>query len=501
MYCYQCGYELNPAKNTCPQCGADVSQYKHIVYFSNHYYNEGLEKAKARNLSGAVASLRQSLRFYKENIDARNLLGLIYFELGEIAPALCEWVISCNIKEQDNLAADYIALLKNNQNKLDNINQTVKKYNQSLDYCDQGSLDLAVIQLRKALSVNPRFLRARQLLALLYMNAKDYAGAARELGKCHSIDGGNTTTLRYIREVEQLSGGENTVTYGVRKGTSPKEESVTYTSGNETIIQPAGRGSFGMDTGFFPGGLIHLAIGALIGAAVVGFLVMPARIQSARALAAQQIRTISEQADARNTQIAEKERTIESLNEENEALRTQLSAFTSSEGDTDIEVLLKQAAARYLNDPSDTDSVLEVFTQIDPVQVNAMESEPLKDLYEALSQRLRMPLRTYYYDLGLAALEAETPDIDAAVKNLEASWSYTREGDENFTSNIFYLAEAYYRQYATAQAAAREELTDHLIAARAFFRDVVNLHPLSQHVEDAQNRLNDIAALGVILDG
>ena len=57
---------------------------------SNMYYNEGLEKAGVRDLSGAVVSLRHSLQFNKNNIKARNLLGLVYFEMGEAAAALRE---------------------------------------------------------------------------------------------------------------------------------------------------------------------------------------------------------------------------------------------------------------------------------------------------------------------------------------------------------------------------------------------------------------------------
>ena len=50
-----------------------------------------LQKRKVRDLSGAVVSLKRSLKFYKNNIPARNLLGLIYFEIGETVAALGQW--------------------------------------------------------------------------------------------------------------------------------------------------------------------------------------------------------------------------------------------------------------------------------------------------------------------------------------------------------------------------------------------------------------------------
>ena len=166
MRCYNCGCNLSE-HDFCTSCGADVSLYKKIIYISNRFYNEGLEKASVRDLTGAISSLRQSLKFNKNNVEARNLLGLVYFETGEVVAALSEWVISKNLRPKKNIADDYIDMIQTNPSRLDTINQTIKKYNQALTYCHQDSLDLAIIQLKKVLSLNPKFIRAHQLLALL----------------------------------------------------------------------------------------------------------------------------------------------------------------------------------------------------------------------------------------------------------------------------------------------------------------------------------------------
>ena len=92
MKCYNCGAKLG-RENICPECGVNVKIYKKIVMASNEYYNDALAKASVRDLSGAIESLKTSLKFNKLNIDARNLLGLIYFEMGEVVEALTEWVI------------------------------------------------------------------------------------------------------------------------------------------------------------------------------------------------------------------------------------------------------------------------------------------------------------------------------------------------------------------------------------------------------------------------
>ncbi len=275
MFCYNCGCHLSE-HDFCTACGADVSVYKKIMFVSNMYYNDGLEKAGVRDLTGAINSLRQSLKFNKNNIEARNLLGLVYFEMGEVVAALSEWVISKNLRPEKNVADDYIERLQSNAARLDSINQTIKKYNQALTYCYQDSKDLAVIQLKKVLSLNPRFVRAHQLLALLYMDSEQWERAERELRKCMDIDRNNTQTLRYLKEVELMLVPDESVKQGSKR---KKEDAVRYVSDNEMIIQPLNvkePKNSGVST------LINIGIGLVIGIAVAYWLMVPAAQSNAR---------------------------------------------------------------------------------------------------------------------------------------------------------------------------------------------------------------------------
>ena len=120
MKCYQCGNRLSK-EDFCTGCGADVGVYKKILAMSNYYYNDGLAKANVRDLSGAALSLRQSLKYNKRNMEARNLLGLVYFEMGEAVLALSEWIISKNLEPVKNIADEYINALHESPTRLDNI--------------------------------------------------------------------------------------------------------------------------------------------------------------------------------------------------------------------------------------------------------------------------------------------------------------------------------------------------------------------------------------------
>lgn len=93
MNCMNCGAPIGKS-DYCTSCGFHVEVQKKIWQLSNTYYNLGLDKAQIRDLSGAIDLLKRSLKFNKLNVQARNLLGLVYFETGEAVAALSEWIIS-----------------------------------------------------------------------------------------------------------------------------------------------------------------------------------------------------------------------------------------------------------------------------------------------------------------------------------------------------------------------------------------------------------------------
>ena len=340
MFCFNCGCRLSE-KDFCTGCGADVGLYKKIMYTANRFYNDALDKAKVRDLSGTVTSLRQCLKLNKNHIEARNLLGLVYFERGEVVAALSEWVISKNIRSEKNIADDYIGRLQNNPGKLDMYNQISKKYNMALNYCQQDSLDLAVIQLKKVISMNPRFVQARQLLALLYINNQEWEKAKKELDKAHSIDANNTMTLRYLREVDEMMPADEE---HVRK----KKDVIVYQSGNDTVIQPVGKKeNVALQT------VINILIGVAIGAGIACFLVLPARIQSAQSDVNTKYKAVSEQLDAKTAQVDELTSQVNELTNEKASLSNSLNAAQGNSIVIEANNNLIEATLMYINETGD----------------------------------------------------------------------------------------------------------------------------------------------------
>ena len=106
-------------------------------------------------MSGAITSLKKSLQYNRSNLAARNLLGLVYYGRGDVIEALVEWILSKNFQSKDNIASYFISKVQETPGELEEINQAVKRYNQSLEYARQGGEDLAIIQLKKSSSSTP----------------------------------------------------------------------------------------------------------------------------------------------------------------------------------------------------------------------------------------------------------------------------------------------------------------------------------------------------------
>ena len=435
MVCYNCGGSLSEY-DFCTNCGVDVALYKKIMFISNRFYNDGLEKATVRDLSGAVASLRQSIKFNKNNIAARNLLGLVYFEMGEVVSALGEWVISKNLSPKKNIADDYIDMIQTNQSRLDAINQTIKKYNQALAYCRQDSNDLAVIQLKKVLSYNPKFVRAHQLLALLYINSEEWEKANKELYKCSQIDINNTTTLRYQREVEKMLVPEGTAKNAPKKKTPHAENVVRYRSGNETIIQPVnGKQSKGAST------LLNLGIGVAIGMAIACFLILPGQIQNAKAGIADNLRDVSEQLDAKTATIDEQVQEIQRLKDESGKLAEELAAYQGTDGAIRVTDGLMLAVDAYLKNPGDIETIAARREALEEEEgqeeANENKTEAYMELYGSFVSVVGRGLTDYYYNIGHTSYRND--QFAEALPNLLRAYQY----DEKNGDALFYLGNCY----------------------------------------------------------
>lgn len=466
MECFNCGCLLTE-NEFCTNCGADVRVYKKIISASNRYYNIGLERAGVRDLSGAAESLRQCLKLNKNHVEARNLLGLIYYETGEVVSALNEWVMSKNIKPLKNIADDYIEDIRSNPTQLDTLTQAVKKYNQALNYCMQDSVDLAVIQLKKVLSMNPKYLQAHQLLALIYMSQEEWDKAEKEVEKALRIDTSNTLTMRYMKEIDFAVSQEEGRNQSKKKGKEQKNAK-KYKSGNDTVIQPINnKDSRGLST------IFNIIIGILIGLAVAIFLILPAQIQTEVAKVNEQVKDYSELLTRREADIQEREAQIEDLRQEIARTQEALDAYTGTDGTIAAYEQLLEAVSLYMQEEPDVMAVADSLGKIDENYVEEEAPDYFASVYHELLVLIGPDVSASYYQTGMA--EYNVQNYSEAVNYFLMAVSF----NEADSAALYQLAEAYYR-------------SDDLENAAYYYNRVIELFPGRNSAVNARKRLNAI---------
>ena len=335
MKCYRCNSQLDNS-DYCLKCGADVSVYKVVVKASNTYYNQGLEKARVRDLSGAAESLRTSLSINKKNIKARNLLGLVYFEMGEVVMALSEWVVSKNLKPERNVAEVYIKKVQDNPNKLEVMNQAVRRFNISLKYAKEGATDMAAIQLKKVVAMNPKLVKAGLLLGLLLWKDGQTERAKKCFQKVLKTDRNNTLALRYISEIDGTVSDEDTDTEVIFKKKKKLGNITDNVTGHDVIIPPNSYKE--PSNGIFT--VLSILLGVVIGAALVWYMIVPAKISSVNYENKQIVLDYSEQLAANSVDMANLKSQIDTLTTERDNLSRELSGYTGENGESNMLSLI-----------------------------------------------------------------------------------------------------------------------------------------------------------------
>ena len=406
MNCMNCKSVVDVGMEICPNCGFNLRVQRKCFSLSNMYYNLGLDKAEIRDLSGAIDMLRRSLKFNKYNIHARNLLGLVYFETGEAVAALSEWIISKNIMPENNVATEYIATLQAEQAKLDMINQTIKKYNSALKCCRENNEDVAAIQLRKILNQNPKLIKGYHLLALIYIHKGEYEKARKILKKAAKIDKTNSTTLRFLKEVDFQTGTQTSLEprrFGRRERTEEQreDERERVVSGDTVIIPPTFRETSTAAT------MLNIGIGLVLGALVVWFLVGPANTQRINRQADEKVVEYSGKMASQEAQLNQLQSQVDSLNETTASAQQQIEDAQNQT--SSYENLIKAYAAFQSGNYTSAANVLQ-NVQADLLSVDA------KEIYDSIYKSIQSTMKNNLKSQGEQAFYAK--DYETALTDL-----------------------------------------------------------------------------------
>ena len=465
MDCYVCGAALSEL-DYCTNCGADVGRYKKLCYIANRLYNEGLDRARIRDLSGAIRVLKECLKCNKNHTDARNLLGLIYYEMGEAGSALIQWIVSMNYHSERNVAEEYLNMIPADKGRQETINTTLKKYNVALEYCQQNNNDLAIIQLKKVLSLNPGFAKAHRLLGLLYMENQDWEHAKRELERCRKIDVGDVDAMLYLQECqERLYGDERGQG---RRHRHREEPAAVYTrTGSDVLIQPvAGKEPLGLHV------FLEIALGILVGVLATWFLIIPGREAQVRNEESAKTQEYTKQIEQKNSEITDLNTRIREL-EGNVAKQSDvIDGYSGEDGAMAANENLHAAALSYLGDSGEMD-VDQYLSRIADDYVEQSAPPKFKELYQYLMDHIGGKVGESYYNNGMDAFHQQ--DYVNAIAYLKKACEY----DPNNDDALYYLGVCCYESGDVNQAAD-------------IFNDLLTRFPDSAQADKARQRLEAI---------
>lgn len=350
VLCPHCGAQVRK-NGYCSECYLPLSMLKKAQNTSNYYYNIGYDRASARDLSGAIESLLQALRYNKRNVPARNLLGLIYYEMGEAVQAMSEWVMSINYQQENNLATKYLKELKKDPARLESVDQLARKFNMAIQYAHSEDYDLSILQLKSALSDNPHFVKGYLLLALLYIGTDNYEKARVTLRRVLKIDKANSLAVHYLREMGDTE--ENIIE--MRKQNVDNDGLLDDDYLEEIVVTEDGRapkkiekknlfqeikakkdtsvvrtGQFGQVSLAKYSGL-YMLLGLAFGVLLFSFFILPGQKKKLRVENEQLIKTYSEELAGKNS-------TINSLSAEVDSLTKQIDTLQNgaAQGETDL---------------------------------------------------------------------------------------------------------------------------------------------------------------------
>ena len=350
VLCPHCGAQVRK-NGYCSECYLPLSMLKKAQNTSNYYYNIGYDRASARDLSGAIESLLQALRYNKRNVPARNLLGLIYYEMGEAVQAMSEWVMSINYQQENNLATKYLKELKKDPARLESVDQLARKFNMAIQYAHSEDYDLSILQLKSALSDNPHFVKGYLLLALLYIGTDNYEKARVTLRRVLKIDKANSLAVHYLREMGDTE--ENIIE--MRKQNVDNDGLLDDDYLEEIVVTEDGRapkkiekknlfqeikakkdtsvvrtGQFGQVSLAKYSGL-YMLLGLVFGVLLFSFFILPGQKKKLRVENEQLIKTYSEELAGKNS-------TINSLSAEVDSLTKQIDTLQhgAAQGETDL---------------------------------------------------------------------------------------------------------------------------------------------------------------------
>lgn len=441
----------------CDHCKADLLLYKKVHMMAASLYNKGLEQAQGRCLSGAISTLTMCLGLQKDHLEARNLLGLIYWEVGEVTQALKHWQISAQAQKEDNLATSYLARVQEDPLELATYTDTMGLFNKSLQHMAQGSEDMAIISLRKAMAQNPNYIKAKALLSLYYITQKQEDKGAQLLKEILEISKDDPKANHYWNELDPTTVVKAQEVVEEVPVPKPPRVKPARVKAADTMIQPKS----------LKGTIMAFALGAVCMLGVYMILITPSKTgdlkNQIKIAQAKEVELANELEAFKNKQaqtIKALEEKQTDLLEENESLKSEQSAQQIA---LDLQAVAQLASDRQW--PQAASKLGGIKQEFLTEETRTKYDELVLSVYPKAGEEL--------YNQGYRQYQAK--DYAQALELLEASYGYAKE--EWFSSNALFITGRAYEDQGDIQK------------AKDYYQSVIDNYPGTKSATNAKRRL------------
>lgn len=424
----------------CPHCDVDTVLYMATIRLSDKLYNRGLARLTANDIFHGKQDLSKSISINKNNVPARNLLGLALFETGHVGEALKHWVISQSMLKEENPAAGYIESANKNARQLEGLNDAIGMYNRALEHIKQKSDDLAIIQLKKAVDINPKFVDALNLLTLCYLIQNNREQALFTSERVLTLDAYNPIALNYYSIINP---GKRKPFRPVTKPKAPQPQGPYKSLGFEEKKQ----------RNFHFAELFTFLIGVAVTVAACYFLLIPAHTQQRESDRREFEQTLEaarathrEELDDADEFAAGLERAIGELHIEREDALAALALEQRVNAVNHAYFLYLEGELR------------EAVRLLDGFDLTELHHDIVDRVYSILESAYPQ-LAHEYYTAGLSAFSAPR-DSYAALVQLENAHRFMDNEDNRWNMLLFMLGTLYYTDEAGRLDEAYEVLSE-----------------------------------------
>lgn len=348
----------------------------------------------------------------------------------------------------------------------DNIRSSINLYNKALDSINAKSEDMAIIELKKAISLNPEFYQAMDLLGICYLYINDYNKARLVYEKIMELKGVNIKVTRLYKLIKEheASSSKKEIKTALNKQPPAKEENKKLKNYDFNISEKLN---------FLKGDLIKYICCVLLGAVIVLLCNIPVYLSKTDSSPVNKVDTEAETISKLNKQVKELNSSLSKLKKDYDTLKSS-KALLENEIEYNGNVK-KLSEVEGLANSRNYEAAADMLVLMKDTKFSATDKQKYDKLFESVVPKAAHSAYNQGYSL------CNSRKYNEAIEKLNKVRIY---GDKwVFMDSALYKLGVAYKGINNNKEALE------------LFQTVVKLYPKSQVAYYAQARIKEMANL------